>query len=503
MAFVQSELVFEPGLFGNRSKRASKQRWVDGNLVRFPDGVPSQMGGWRTVPQIGDTVVGAARDIMAWRPSNQFGRYFLIGTYLGAFQFDGSNVTDLTPVGFVAGREDSQLGAGYGVGPYGDDLYGTERAIAGISMSASIWTIDLWGDVPVACFSYTGVVYDYEIGTDAALQVLTNAPEANAIATSDERHIFAFSCDGDPSMVMWCDRDDRTDWTPTTANRAGFYQMQNSTLFQCGKRCRGLMLGFTMTEVFGFAPLNNSYVYSRERLGSQCGVMGPHAVTVITNEIGESAVWMSPHGFYVFDGIVRELPCDLHDYVFKDINLLQRIKVQARTVKAQSEIWFFYVSEASLEIDRAVIYNYNSGIWYKALISRTVWLDEGIFQYPLALNADGVIYEHEYEDMADGEPIGGYVLSHPITVGTGQQMAEIAAFHPDMEPASGDCEVSFITRDYAGGPDTIDGPHAFSVSDEKVDLAICARQFQVKIQGTAGHWEMGLPLIDVQAGGGR
>lgn len=503
MTFIQSELVFQSGLYGNRSRRASKNRWVAGDFMRFPDDVPSQMGGWRQAPTIGDTVVGRARDMMAWRPNNQFGRYALIGTHSNVYLFDGSLVTDSTPIGLLPGREDTVLGAGYGSGPYGEEAYGTERTIAGVTMEATFWTFDIWGDVPIACYSYTGEIFDYELGADLVLQSLANAPLANAIAVSDERHVFAFSCDGDPSMVMWADRDDRTDWTPTVSNRAGFYQMQNTTPFQCGKRCRGLMLGFTRTELFGFSPLGNSLVYSRERIGSECGVMGPHAAVVITNEFGETAIWMSPHGFFGFDGLVRELPCDLYDDVFRDLNLDQRVKVQARTNKAFSEVWFFYCSAASSEIDRAVIYNYNKAIWYKATLSRLVWLDQGIFDLPLAIDADGVIFEHESGHLADGEPIGGYVLSHPLTVATGQQMLELAAFYPDLEASSEACEVSFITRDYMGGPDTIHGPYAFTIDDEKVDLAICARQAQVKIQGTAGRWELGLPLLDIQPGGGR
>jgi hypothetical protein len=49
MTFVRSEMAFNPGLFANRSRRASKLRWVDGDLVRFRDGVPAQVGGWQRV----------------------------------------------------------------------------------------------------------------------------------------------------------------------------------------------------------------------------------------------------------------------------------------------------------------------------------------------------------------------------------------------------------------------------------------------------------------------
>src|SRR4051812_19351699 len=102
--FAQQEMAFEVGVFANRSKRASKGRWVDANLVRFRDGVPAQMGGWLAAPLVGATLTGKAREMIAWRPNSLVGRYSAIGTHSGAFQFDGSSISDITPAGFAAGR---------------------------------------------------------------------------------------------------------------------------------------------------------------------------------------------------------------------------------------------------------------------------------------------------------------------------------------------------------------------------------------------------------------
>jgi hypothetical protein len=500
--FQQVPLRFRPGLYANRSPRSSEQRWVDGNLVRFRDGMPEQVGGWRVAEQRDGPIVGVPREILAWRPNSQIGKYAFIGTHLGAFVTNGSDLDDVTPAGFADGREHTMAGAGYGAGVYGAGPYGTRRTVgAGLILEASVWTADMFGEVLLSCFNYDGKVYSYEAG-DAQLVEVPDIT-ARALCVSDERHAFYFGMNGDPSFVGWSDREDYTNVTPDATNRAGGYTVAATSAFQCGRRVRGYVLGWTGTELFGFFPLNNSLVYGRERLGTKCGAAGPQSVAVVTDNQAETAYWMGIDAFHAFDGAVRELECELRDYVFTDINIVQRAKFQARTNARFSEIWFWYCSADSIEIDRAVIFNYAKGVWSKADVARTCWLDGGIFAKPLGLAADGTIYEHEVGDTADGEPMGSFVLSHPLTLGVGQRLIETDAFWPDMQDGSGDCEVTFIGRDYPGGPDLIFGPEPFASTDEKLDLAISARQLAVRIEGTEGYWELGTPLLSMKQGSGR
>lgn len=502
MAFKPTDIGFDPGLYGNRSKLASKGRWVDGNLVRFPDKVPQQMGGWLIPPVSGAAVLGRARDMIAWRPNSQVGRYSAIGTHSNVYQFDGGAVVDITPAGFVVGRADSIIGAGFGAGLYSAGAFGTPRAGSGNVLDAAFWSFDMFGEVLLGCYSADGIIYDYEPG-DPRLIALVGAPTARSICVSDERHVFAFGGGGDPTFVQWSDREDRNQWTPGSTTRAGGYQMQVTSAFQCGKRCRGQVLGWTSTEVFGFTPTFNSLVYDRERLGTQCGVMGPHSVCVVSDSQDEVAYWMSPYGFHLYNGRVQMLDCDLFDYVFKDLNLIQRVKFQARTNAAFGEVWFFYCSAASNEIDRAVVYDYRNGVWTKATISRLAWLDAGIFPLPLAVDGSGVIYEHENGTTAAGAALPSYILSHPLQFGGGEQFCEIRSFWPDMEPLSGTCALTIVGRDYPGAADQLFGPYNFTPADEKLDLAIATRQVQLKIAGVSGYWELGVPRIEVQGGGLR
>jgi hypothetical protein len=497
-------LGFQPGIFANRSARASSGRWVDGNLVRFVDSVPTQIGGWRTPPVVGAAIVGRARDMLSWRPNSQVGRYSVIGTHSNAYLFDGSKKTDITPAGYVAGRIDTVVGSGYGTTAYGTGLYGTARAGSGLVLTAGGWTFDMFGEILLGCGIGDGTIYEFLVGTNAQFVAVTNAPKAQAICVSDERHVFAFGCNGNPNLVMWSDREQRTTWAPLPTNRAGSYDMQATSAFQCGRRVRGLVAAWTLTECFAFAPLSNSLVYDYQRIGSNCGTMGPHSVVVVNDPAGDVAYWMGTDAFFVYDGAVRQLRCDVWDYVFKDLNILQRTKFQARANTKFNEIIFFYCSAASTEIDRAVVYSYATGTWSKMNISRLAWLDRGIFDLPMAVDAAGVIYEHE-TGISDetGAPLNSFVLSAPLMMGNGRQMMSIDGFWPDVEPGTGNCNVTLFARDFAGDADTIYGPYPFTGGTEKVDLTIEARQVQIEFSGIGGHWELGIPSLSVAGAGER
>jgi hypothetical protein len=505
MSFTQSELAFQPGLFANRSRRASKQRWVDGDLVRFRDGVPAQIGGWQQIVTAGVPITGAARGIISFRPNSQAGRYAAIGTSNGAFLFNGGDIVAITPAGFVPGQGGSVIGDGWGAGPYGSEAYGTPRTSGGNLIDASNWTFDMFGETLLGCFSSDGVIYEYTVGADVAMKPVAGAPRARAICVSDERHVFAFGVDGVPGRVEWSDRENRTVWDPAANNRAGGYDLQVTGPFQCGRRVRGQILGWTSQEVFAFAPLNNALVYSQEKIATRAGAAGPQAVVVVTDGTGESAYWIGRDNFYIYEGYVRVLDCELHDYVFGPaeapaLNLTQAAKFHARQNAAADEVWFWYCSTNSDEIDRAVVFNYRLNVWSKASVARLAWVDSGVFSTPIAVDAAGRLFAHETGDTADGSPMPSFVVSHPIVVGVGQQFAEVDQFWPDMQEGSAPCTVSFICRDAPGGAPYTVGPTPFAIGDEIVPLNIATRELQLRIDGAGGRWELGLPLLSMQGG---
>lgn len=499
--FQQIPLIFQPGLFQNRSRRASEQRWVDGNHVRFRDGVPAQMGGWRKVALTGEAITGRPCGVQAWRPNDQAAKFAVFGTHTGAFLFDGGFVGDISPSDMTGGRDLSIVGLGYGTGPYGDGDYGEASASSGLLLAASAWTFDMFGEILLGCFNGDGLIRRYQDGVDTLLTTIPEAPTARAICVSPERHVFAFGCDGNPRLVQWSDRESLTVWAPLATNRAGGYEMQVASPFQCGLRVGGVVLGLTETDAVVFQPSFNAAVYSRDTVSEASGCVGPRAACVASDQGGEMALWWGVDGFYMFDGVARRLPCEIHDYVFGDINLEQRAKFEASTNTEFQEVRFSYCSAGSTEIDRCVVLCLANATWSKAHIDRLCWLDRRVFAKPIAIDSAGEIWEHEVGETANGAVLPSYVTSHPLTMMGGNRFFDVSAFWPDLDDKSDGAAFSLIGRDYPGDVDLVHGPYPFAKADEKIDLYASARQFQVKIAGTGSYWEIGRPTIAIQQGG--
>ena len=98
--------------------------------------------------------------------------------------------------------------------------------------------------------------------------------------------------------------------------------------------------------------------------------------------------------FYIYTGQVQTLPCSVKSYVFNDFNIAQGDKVFAALNSSYSEIWWFYCSASSDDIDRYVIYNYENKTCYFWTRSRTSWIDRGINDFPIAAGTYKYLYNH-------------------------------------------------------------------------------------------------------------
>ena len=67
---------------------------------------------------------------------------------------------------------------------------------------------------------------------------------------------------------------------------------------------------------------------------------------------------MGLNEFYVYTGAVQKLPCTVKDFIFNDLNSSQAEKIFAAANAGFSEVWWFYPSASSDEIDKYVVFNY-------------------------------------------------------------------------------------------------------------------------------------------------
>jgi hypothetical protein len=404
---------------------------------------------------------------------------------------------DITPTGFTTGFIDATSTTGYGKNLYGSFAYGVPRPDTGSADIATTWSLDTWGEYLVACSNYDGKIYEWQLGfaTPTLAAVITNAPVSNtAILVTAERFLFALGAGGNPRKVQWCDQEDNTLWTPAGDNQAGDYELTTSGSLLAGKRVKGINLLFTDVDVHTAQYVGSPFVYGFEKAGSGCGLISAQSVAAIDT----AAIWMSKSGFFTYDGYVKPLPCDVSDFVFSNINFDQRTKIVAVHNSKFGEIWWFYPSNAGLENDSYVTFNYRENHWNIGTLVRMAGTDAGVFTLPLMVDDAGEVYEHEVGFDYDGATL--FAESGPIQIGNGDNVMKVREVVPD-EQTLGEAVVSFKTRLYPTSAESTFGP--FTAANP-TSVRFSGRQVNMVVTGAAlTDWRIGVIRLDAVASGKR
>ena len=121
------ELKVQPGVYRNGSVREAKGRYYDANLVRWKNGKLKPIGGWAKTTTT--SISGKGRSLLPFR-DNAGSSYIAVGTSSNLYIYTGKTsiatavtptidgTTHASPIAFIAGRETSAVGTGFGSGPY-------------------------------------------------------------------------------------------------------------------------------------------------------------------------------------------------------------------------------------------------------------------------------------------------------------------------------------------------------------------------------------------------
>jgi hypothetical protein len=481
------------GFWRNGTEYQAMGRWYDGNLVRWVNGVMRPIKGW--LAKTTSPMTGVPRAILAWR-NNAGNRQIAVGTHSKLYGIgETGTVTDITPTGFTAGNADSTLNTGYGIALYGSGTYGTPRVDSGTVVPPATWQLDTWGEQLVACCTSDGKLYSWDLNTANDGVAITNAPTGcRGLVVTEERMLMAIGAGANPRALAWCDQEAITSWTPGSLTRAGTWNLQTIGSLQCGRRVAGGVLLFTDVDVHLANYVGYPLVYGFDKVGSACGIIGPNAVAVLDGV----AIWMGTDAFYEYNAGVVNLPCDVQDYVFSDINVTQKNKVYAFINSTNGEVWWLYPSSGSNEVDRYVAYNWREKHWILGQMARTCGIDRGVYANPMMVSANGYVYDHETGFTYDGTM--PYAQSGPFELGTGAVMMDVFGLIPD-EKTSNDCAISFKTRRYPNKPEKTTKTYTIA---NPTSLHFSARQASLRVTGARlADWRWGNPRLIVSPSGER
>ena len=443
------------------------------------------------------------------------------GSVVGAYQIN-------------TGLDIGVSGAGWGAGTWSRGTWGSASSDAIVTNTLRLWSHDNFGEDLIMNVRDGGIYYWDETNTlsTRGVDITTlagsdSAPTvAKQILVSDrDRHIIAFGCDTeanpgvqDPLAIRFSSQESLTDWAATATNTAGELRLGSGSEIVTALETRQQILVFTDTTLYSMQFLGPPFTFGVTSLSENITIAGPNAAIAVDDNV----FWMGRAEFYVYSGAVQRLPCLVRDFVFSDINEEQLDKINAALNTEHSEIWWYYPSANSSEVNRYVVFNYQEQVWYYGSFGRTAWIDRGIFDFPFAANADGYIYEHEigFDDGTTNPttPINAYIQSSPIDIGDGEQFMLLRKMIPDVDFRDStallpDVDITLDVKNVPDGTysktetDTFVKTQAASVSarTEQLYFRLRGRQMRFKIASDdlGVTWRLGSPRLDIRSDGRR
>ena len=435
-----------------------------------------------------------------------------------------------------AGLDVYVSGSGWGAGAWGAGAWGSTSSLAS-SNQLRLWSLDNFGEDLLACPRAGGIYYWDKTTTlnnpAVAISSLSGANLAptvglQVIISDVDRHVLVLGADPisdtgrtsviDPLLIAFSDQENVLEWEAKATNTAGSLRCSAGSEIIGGLRARQETLIWTDAALYSLQFIGPPLTFGLNLVNEGVSLIGPNAC--INTPAG--IFWMDRKGFYNYSGGVQAVPCLVHSYVFNDLNESQSYQCFATLNKEFNEVGWYYCSGTSTVIDRYVTYNYMDQTWAIGQLSRTAWLDEGIFDTPIAAGKTGdgnsYLYNQETGTDADGEPMSNvYIQSGDFELGEGEQFQFIRRFIPDVKfdastTSTPKVNVVLQTRNYPGESLTTDQTTSFSSTTSVIDMRARGRQAVVRfesddnadIQDQMGlAFRIGATRLDLLANGKR
>ena len=367
-----------------------------------------------------------------------------------------------------------------------------------------------------------------ELSTRAGTKTSVPTIAKQIIISDQDRHVIVFGCDGlganasatqgdgvqDPLLIRFSSQENPLDFFPTTTNTAGDLRLGGGSEFVQAVETKEQILVYTNKTLHSMRFIGPPFTFGIKELSKNITIMSSASAIAVD----DSVYWMGVDTFYLYNGQTQQLPCSVKDKVFLNLNIEEREKVHVGANTEFSEIWWFYPSASSTEIDKYVVYNYLENIWYFGSLERKAWLDRGIRSLPLATGGQ-YLFNHETGFDDDGSAMTSFVESAPMALGDAGRFGFINRIIPDVNFAgstavnpSVDFTIKSRTHSGSGFTQTDDNNTSqrtattpVEVYTEKLDVRVRGRTFALRVESTdlGTKFKLGSPQVNVVPDGRR
>jgi hypothetical protein len=404
----------------------------------------------------------------------------------------------------------------------------TSSMPTGVSAATTYYLYNVQGLTANILNSAGAIVNTSSTGSGVYISLLVDVPLfQNYLLVSDaSRFVIVFgtndygSSTTDPMLIRWSDQENPYEWTPDATNQAGSIRLSHGSEIISAVQTRQEIVVFTDQSVYSLQYVGAPFYWKTQLLGDNISIMGPNSAVIASGIV----YWMGIDKFYMYDGRVQTLNCDLRKFVFQSLNQGQNEQVFASTVEAYNEVWWFYVSGSGTTINAYVVYNYLEKLWYYGSMARTAWLDTGLQAAPLAATYNNYILNQEsgVDDVETGTAtaISSYISSSEFDIGDGHNFAFVWRVLPDLTfsgSTSGTSPEATMTLYpmYNSGSGTnnprSNGVQSINLSADpstftgEVYTRVRGRQLIIKMESNkvGTTWQLGAPRLDIRPDGRR
>lgn len=480
----------------------TEETYSDGEWVRFYDGRPRKMGGYRRTTK---DMAGPIRQMLVWSRKDLNAIYSFSSSKIEMLLVDnngiGNSVIDRTP---ASGFTSSALNMWTADTLY-DAAGGSAATVVLAHCSQSLTNIDDDAATkPYYGLAASGVAQFAQItGATAVSGGIFAAPPYAVLHGSD-------------GFVQWSDANQ-----PQTYNAgdAGSARVTGAKIVR-GISARGnagpAAILWSLDSVIRMDYVGGGAVWRFTPMSSQSSIMSQAGVI----EYDGVYFWPGTTRFLYFDNAVHELPNASNlNYFLHGLNYAQRQKVWSLKIPRWGEIWWFYPREQADECDHAVIFNVREKCWYDAALARSAGQHSFALRTPM-LAGSAVepgettygCYQHEYGvDAVVGEQetaIRSNFVTPPIGLPLTQEgvnnWLRMTRIEPDFEQV-GLMTATVNGMEFPNSAQTSSAEYSFGESTAKIDMREQQRFITVKFESNeaGGDYEAGKPLAHIEQGDGR
>lgn len=373
---ISFEIVSLPGVRRDGTDYDSPHH-REAQWVRWQRDRPRKIGGYRAMST---TVAGIVRNIHV-DSRNGFNRAHLFSSQaVEQLVFDtdgnGSAVFDRTPSGFVA-----------------SELYAWQAdSIFDVAGGSPLLVCAAAPDLSAIDSDAVGPVYSGNIENTTPL---TAVSDGSPLTVSGgcvvlQPYLFLYGSNGLLKNSNANDISAGTGWTggdSDEVNVAGTKIVKGLSLRGGGNSPAGIF--WALDSLIRVSYVGGTALWRRDTVSAQTTILAKNGPV----EYDGIYYWPGVDRFFMYNGVVQELPNDMNqNWFFDNLNFAQRNKVFGVKVPRFGEIWWHYpFGSNATECNAVIIYNVRSKTWYDTRLSRGSGYSAQVFRYPVLTGGENML----------------------------------------------------------------------------------------------------------------